>query len=545
VQKHGTVCTASGTFACTANSFSVVEGGDGPHRVSRNAIEFRAGRLSLVAGLSTVLGIAFQLLSVPICLKYWGSDTYGAWLALFSAFLMIRSLDGGFVAYVGNKLNYLYHQDAAALRTHLASGLLGTTLIASVQLSLCIASMFTNSIVSAGTTAGSQMDHGGALGLAVLIGTWTFSGSYLGIVHRLLVPTGYMYQAAWWSIAFQASQFGTLVFAAVLQLNLLQASISFALVQLLVYGASGVYMYRKLPNYFPWWSGASLSTAIHDLVRSLALTATNFVQQGTMSGLVIVVAALSGPASVPVFTTMRTLANLWTNVTQVVTSPLLPEVVRYHALGEGWKLCALAKVYWAIPAAVVNLAVLISYSFLPDLYATWTSSALAFDRPLLCALLASVVLSNASGLIALYLNGINCLGVLLLSAVGRCVIALLLGVFLSGRFGLAGFGFALLIGELFASLAMAARFVYLELPRHGSRLPLGALAPIIVSSLAAVIFFMSEAIDEEAGGSIYMYAVFADAAAIAWGWKTIEHDVRTRIFKTIVQPFSRKGKLRM
>ena len=83
-------------------------------------IEHRAAKISLVNGLSTLLTLVFQLVSVPVCLKYWGKESYGSWLALLSAFMMLRALDGGFVAYVGNKLNYLYHQNTDALREHLA-----------------------------------------------------------------------------------------------------------------------------------------------------------------------------------------------------------------------------------------------------------------------------------------------------------------------------------------------------------------------------------------------------------------------------------------
>jgi hypothetical protein len=84
-------------------------------------IEHRAAKVSLVNGLSTILGISFQLVSVPVCLHYWGKETYGSWLALFSAFMLLRGIDGGFTTFVGNKLNYLYHQNVGLLREHLSS----------------------------------------------------------------------------------------------------------------------------------------------------------------------------------------------------------------------------------------------------------------------------------------------------------------------------------------------------------------------------------------------------------------------------------------
>ena len=44
--------------------------------MSRGGIEHRATKISLVTGLSTVLTVGFQLTLVPICLKYWGKETY-------------------------------------------------------------------------------------------------------------------------------------------------------------------------------------------------------------------------------------------------------------------------------------------------------------------------------------------------------------------------------------------------------------------------------------------------------------------------------------
>lgn len=101
--------------------------------MSVERIEHRTAKLSLVTGLSTVLTVGFQLTLVPICLKYWGKKTYGTWLAIYAAFMLVRSLDVGFVSYVGNTLNYLYHQYQNALREHLTSSITGIAVIGVIQ----------------------------------------------------------------------------------------------------------------------------------------------------------------------------------------------------------------------------------------------------------------------------------------------------------------------------------------------------------------------------------------------------------------------------
>jgi O-antigen/teichoic acid export membrane protein len=513
----------------------------GDARLSRDGIEHRAARVSSVTGISTLLSVGFQLISVPICLKYWGKETYGSWLALYAAFMLVRSLDTGFVSYVGNKLNTLYHQDQNALREHLASSITGIAVISAIQLSIGVAAIFFDGIVLLlGVSTGPVPDHRSSLVLLVLISTWALSGSYLGIVHRLLIPTGMMYQAAWWSMGFQVSQFTGIILAAMLHFDMLQTSLLFAFVQFSIYLASAIYIQQKLPAYYPWWRGGRPRTGITDLGHSMWLTASNLVQQGSVNGTIILVSALSGPAAVPVFTTVRTLANLWTNVTNVLTTPLLPEVVRYHATGEGRKLVTISEAYWVLVGTAVNLGVLITYPLIEPMYGYWTAHAVSLDKSLLCLLLASAVVVNAGGLITLYLNGINSLRVVLAASVVRGILSLGVGGFLFYHLGLAGFGIGILAGELLALLLMGRYFVKRELFRQNVSLPLRSFAPITVSTALVLLFLMSEGFGFPLPQYLYPVALLGVAIAALWGWKGLEHDVRTRLVRMIGNRFVRK-----
>lgn len=509
--------------------------------MSRDGIEHRAAKISLVTGLSTVLSVAFQLISVPICLKYWGKETYGSWLALYAAFMLVRSLDTGFVSYVGNKLNTLYHQDQHALREHLASALVGLAFIGALQLSLGIAAFFSDSIVLLlGVTSSHATDHRSGLALLVLISTWALSGSYLGIVHRLLIPTGMMYQAAWWSMGIQVGQFAGIILAAMLHFNMLETSLLFAFLQLSVYFASAIYIRQKLPAYYPWWQGSRPRTGIRDLGRSMWLSASNLIQQGSTNGALILVSVLSGLAAVPVFTTVRTLANLWTNVTNVLTTPLLPDVVRYHATGEGRKMLSINETYWVLVGTAVNLGVLITYPLIKPIYGYWTAHAVLLNKPLLCLFLASVVVANIGGLITLYLNGINSLRIVLAASILRGILSLGVGGFLFYHFGLAGFGMGILGGEILALLVMGRYFVKLELSRQGVSLPLRSLTPITVSTSSVLIFLMSEGFGFSLAQYLYLVALLGVATAALWGWRGLEHGVRTRLMRMIGNRFIRK-----
>jgi O-antigen/teichoic acid export membrane protein len=509
-------------------------------QVGRDRIEHRAAKVSLVTGLSTLLTIGFQIISVPICLKCWGKENYGSWLALYSAFVLVRSLDSGYASYVGNKLNFLYHKDQQALQEHLASSITGIVIIGMVQLAIGVATIFFDSVVSLlGVASNNATDHQSSIALVVLIATWVLSGSYFGIIHRLQIPTGLMFQAAWWAMGFQVSQFIGIILAAVLHFNILHTSLLFAFIQFSIYMASALYIRFKLPSYFPWWRGRRPRVGLKDLADSTLLTASNLIQQGTTNGTVMLLSALSGPAAVPVFTTVRTLANLWTNVTNVLTTPLLPEVVRYHATGEGRKLVTVCETYWVLVGSTVNFGVLVLYPAIKPMYGYWTGRTIPLDTPLLCLLLASVVVANVGGLITLYLNGINSIGAVLAASTGRGCISVGGGGLLFFHFGIAGFGMSILGGELSALLVLGYSFVKRELSQQGVHLPVLSLAPIGVSTALVLVYLLSQGFDSPLTQYFYVTALVGVALSAGFGWKKLELSVRTRLMCLIGDRFVR------
>jgi O-antigen/teichoic acid export membrane protein len=493
-------------------------------------IEHRAAKVSLVNGLSMILGIGSQLVSVPVCLHYWGKESYGSWLALFSAFMLLRGLDGGYTAFVGNKLNYLYHQDTAALREHLSSAVFGIAIIGFLQLVLAAGTLFFDPLSAMlGMSADHTDDLTAKLGLLALMMSWVLTGSYLGIVHRLLIPAGLMYQAAWWGMEFQICQFGAIMVAAVLRLNMLQTSLVLASSQLASYVASALYVRYKLPGFSPWLKGAKRRIGLRDLGQSVFLTTSNLIQQGAINGSVLLVSVLAGPVAVPVFTTVRTLTNLWTAVTTILSTPLLPDVVRIHAKGEVQKLVAINQAYWVLVGSAVNLGAILSYPLIPFLYGQWTAHAVVLDNSLLCLLLGSVVVANSGALIALHLNGINSLRIVLGASVARAMLGLGGGALGFGRYGLASFGMGILAGEIVATLMTARYFLKHEVRAKGSRMSVADFGPVSLSTGSVLLFFAGAGVGWWSVGWVWLLAVGGVACASIWGWNTLESDLQSRL----------------
>ena len=494
------------------------------------ALEHRAAKVSLVNGISTILTAVFQLVSVPVCLHYWGKETYGGWLALLSAYMLLRGMDGGYGTFVGNKLNLLYHQNTPALREHLSSAVFGIAAISLLQVALAAGTLVFEPLPAVlGMPADRTEGLAAKLGLLALMTSWVLTGSYLGIVSRLLVPAGLMYQSAWWAMAFPVGQFSAIMVSAILRLNLLETGLLCALSQMFITAATARYVRRVLPRFSPWLEGARIRVGLRDLRQSLFLTASTLVQQSGTNGSVLLVSAMAGPIAVSVFTTVRTLTILWNSVTTILSTPLLPDVVRIHANGEVKKLVAINRAYWVLAGSTVNLGAILSFPLIPFLYAQWTAHAVALDQPLLCLMLGSVVVANSGALMALHLNGINSLRIVLGASVARTILGLGGGALGFKYYGLTSFGLGILAGEIVAALITARYFVLYEIKAKGSRMPVSYFGPVSVSTGAALVFFIGAGFGWWSVGYVWLSTIFFIAMASVWGWNTLEPELQSRL----------------
>ena len=512
--------------------------------MSQNNTEIRALKVASVTGLASVLAIAMQIVTVPTCLKYWGNESYGMWLALFSLFAMLQTTGSGFVNYVGNQINILYHRDLPALQSTLASALLGVFLLGSLQLTVILTLIGLGMLPGLIGTSVARADINHAhLALLTLAGSWVLGGFYLGIVHRLLVPAGMMYQAAWWSLCSQLTLFLVVICAALFRTSLLQASLTYAIVQFIYIFASAWYVRCKLPVFYPWWKGFSVAQGLHDLQQSMSLTTSGIIQQGASNALVLIVSVFSGASAVPVFTTVRTLANLWTNITNVLTTPLLPDVVRFHAKGEWKKLLAVQETHSVLVGTAVNLSMLLAFPFIDPFYRHWTQHTVALNKFLLCVLLASVSLLNLGAMMNIFLTGINHHRTIFSTTLARGAVSLILGALLVQVLGLSGLGLGIWTGELLTLLLLIYFFFKqarllgeLDSARH-------SLSPPLLGVASLHIFFAVEILTSFNGPWLHLLAILGVCVSAFWGWVRLDTSVRARLHHLVSKRLSLKGVL--
>lgn len=501
--------------------------------MNAQAVETRTAKVALASGLSMGLSIALQLVSVPVCLRFWGQETYGLWLALLALANVVRTLESGFTAYVGNELNLLYHRDQPALRSTLASALWGAILVAAIELLVGVL------IVVSGALAGllgipEEVAREGRAGLALVLMLIGFvsTGPYLGVVNRLLIPAGMLHQSTWWFMGLQITQTASLVAAASLGFSLTEAAVLFSAAQAAIHVASAIYIARKLPQFFPWWTHSTWASGLRDFFRSGVMVGANLLTQAATNGVVMLVSGGLGAAAVPAFTTVRTLTNLWSSVGQVLLSPLFPEIVRYHAQNDAKKLVAAVETHWLIANCVVNFSILACLPFIDDAYRLWTDGRVALEPALLSTLLLAVVVATPGSLIALYLTGINDLRAVTVLFAVRGLVPLAAGLALLRPLGVVGVGVGVVLGEFLGPVVVGGLYFRRQLRRSGSvKAPRWQPAALGTSSAAA--FLAWQASGSAHFGVAYAAALLGVVASVVWGWRGISTEVRDRVWRLL------------
>ncbi|HKP62018.1 MAG TPA: hypothetical protein VJV78_35040 [Polyangiales bacterium] len=495
--------------------------------------EHRTLKTVLVNGVSFLLTAGLGFFSVPICLRTWGAERYGTWLALLAGFTMLRTLDNGYASYVGNELNVQHHVDPLRLRKVLSSAWPICLGLGAVQLTATIVLAVSNTLYSILGVAQLDVErHRLGLSLGILVVNWTITGSYPWIINRLLLPTGFMYEAAWWSIGLQAAQAAALLTSAVLVLPVHQAAIFYSIMQAGAMLAIAAYVRRRVPEYYPWWRGASVRQGIHDLGQSVLLTISLIGQQATVSGMVLAVSSTLGTAMVPLFVATRTLSNLWTSASTIFVTPLAPEIVKHHSLRQTEKLAQIFRIYWLFSSVAVNGSMILAMPIIQLFFARW-ANGLALNFPLFFGMMGAVVSTTFGSVLLVYLHGINQLRAQLFITGARALLAFVLSFLFTDHQGIGGIGIAIWIAELISSVVVSLYWTTSELMRLGGRFEQLSIARPLLGMLPIQMLVMHAMF---IGPPSYMWLAVAALATALSGlhqWFGLAPDTRARALRLL------------
>jgi len=452
-------------------------------RIAGKSIERRAFAGAVAGGANFFVTLLQSVILVPIILSAWTREQYGIWLSLSSLAVMLATLDLGHQNYVGNQYNKILHLVGDGIKPMLASGVKMACLLGGIQLAIALVLVATDFLPSIIGLHGQKENLNLNLAFLLIIFTSVFIGSIGGIVTRVYIPYGKYAESQWLGVGQRLGQFGVTVLVVAAGGYLLSYSIGNFLF-MMSYAAFGyIYLYRTFPHLYPWWSGGSWKIAFRNFTCSLVLTANAIVAQMANSGLTLLLASQFTVEMVPLFTTVRTVANIFSQASMVLTNPLLPDLVRFHVNGEIGKLRHAFQACWFSGGAIINVGLVVAVPFIPKVYQIWTHGKLSFDVGLFALLAWSVALRSAYSPLASYITGLNHLRAQSIINGVQSIVVIGAAFILSSRLGLSAFGVGIVLGEIIGACGYSW-FAALELGGEKGRFVRTyvsqALAPVAV-----------------------------------------------------------------
>jgi O-antigen/teichoic acid export membrane protein len=507
----------------TSGAFPASAAGDG---VARRA---RAG--GVAAAVSFVGNLLATLLLVPVLLGAWGAERYGSWLALLSLLGVLTTFDTGHHNYVGNELMRLYPVDRVAARRVLASALLAALCIGALELGVVIVLLSSGALPWALGQAVPLPELAPAL-LLLAFG-WLWQGSLGGVLARLYPALGRYARSVWWGVAYRALSALTLGIGAWLGGGILAVVAASTLMTLLYVAFAARDARRCFGELYPFWRGAEPGLAFRNVARSTVLTGCALVAQLGQHGVLLWLSARGGLGWVPAFTTTRTAANLFLQASAVITGPLLPEMVRFAALGEQRKLAETIRAAWFSSGVPINIGVCLCLPVYEPLYLAWTGGAVPFERALFAWLAVGVSLRAWGAPFVALLGGLNALGAQVWISSVQTALTLGALVIASARLGLEAVGLSLALGELCGSVVLPLLLMKREQPALMQLLPRSAIAIAGAPCLVVATCLLAAArgvLDAPVAAAL---GVVLSLIAYAASWSSIGRPVRARLLMAV------------
>lgn len=387
-----------------------------------------------------VISIGTQLLSLPLFLFYWDAATYGTWLVLSAIPAYLSMADVGMVTAAGNKMTMAVSQgDAKKANRIFHSTQLFMALVCSgvalIVLPLTIWAPLpglTNTdqrLALAALSLSTIFALCGGLSEAVFKSTERYAtGTMVGNFARLGEWIGFMAGLALNGSFAAVAVGGLLVRACVVLVGMVMAA----------RGGHGMFWGMRDADRAEILSMAKPAASFMAFPLSNALS---------FQGVTLVVAALFGPVTVAIFNSYRTIARVAVQSTSIFSHALWPEFSRLFGQDAMYKLQQLYH-RSAILGLVQSLLLSVCLYFMaPWILEVWTHGAIAFEAPLMLAMLLYAAVAGVWHVPRVLLMATNLhAGLALWSVIGGAL-AVILSWLLGSTTDVSGVGFAMLVSE--------------------------------------------------------------------------------------------------
>lgn len=483
--------------------------------------------------ISFLLNIVYSLLLVPLFLVYWGDEKYGYFLALYAFIQLMRTLDTGHQIYIGNEFNKHYHKDPNKAYEVL-SGSMGVALFLGFLECMAFVVFWYSGLMDRLIDFNHHEHPELFVGILAMMVMWWAVGSAGGILARIILAKGYYSESVLFAILIKFVETIMLVLGIFARLTVSTTFILIAVSTIIYSIVVFRWTAQVMPEYYPWWKGFRLKTGFQNFSKSTILTINGFLDQMNTNGILFLISKFITASIIPVFTTVRTLTNTMTMLTNLFVQPLVPEMIRFESEGKKENIWKIIEVNWLVSGSLISVAYLILIPVADSLFTIWTKGHIEFNKPLFYLLSLSVLAINFGRSLTSYLIGINDLKRMSVLSITRFVLIFGVSFTLIHSLGLTAIGIGILAAELICSVLLPVIFVHSHLSRYQfdfAKLLLALLPLPLFGGALAICHFYPSATWWLCGAAgivlLWTYLLF---------WRSLEEQIKLRLIH-----FARKG----
>lgn len=440
-----------------------------------------------------------QLVLVPVYLSYWNVETYGVWIAIQALVSILSTLDQGHQTF----LEFEFLKSGKERKGEIVLNLWSSIWIASgiglleiMLVAVLVLSGLTDNIFGVKDTVDHVLPTNAGYVLLMQMCVWTIFSNLGGVFVRVLSPFGYYARMSWWGVWAAVVSSAAPVIGVIFGADLFQAGIILAIATIGYAIPQYIDIFFLLKKENIRFERGSIRRGLQNFGYSLVISAKSLLENARQQGVRIILSPLAGAAGLVAFSTMRTGANIVLQGLNTITSPLMPELMRFLNQKDQQKMEMSFSMVWLVVLLLLTPGVILLQAFIGPLFIVWTKGQVPFD-PLLFSLLSLGVLVFAVAQPSMaVMRGNNLLRPQLIIAIISATIVIGGMLALVPVWGIKGAGVALLSGEIAATTGYritAKKWLRdngLRWPTHSSRLALSAVW-VAAATMCLMLLFPS------------------------------------------------------
>ncbi|WP_396932396.1 lipopolysaccharide biosynthesis protein [Mycolicibacterium sp.] len=338
------------------------------------------GVLSMGYGKAVVA--LLQLAMVPALATAWGLAGYGQWLLLATVPSFLIGSDLGFGSAAGNRLiGEVARGDTCSARVTFQSAfavVLGCS-AALLVLVLALSALLPGRLLA----ASGGLDAGAARSVLMVLSVWAVVGLQSKLFMAAINAHGGFALTASFEATVLLAEGLAVIAIAITGGTPLEAAFGYLIVR--TFGVAGyVGLACRRAKWLVLGFRHSTRARMSELLRpALAAMTLPLAQAGYLQGTALAVGAAAGAATVPIFTSLRTLSRVGLQAILAVAVPMMPEFTAEHARGNVPWLQRITGALTTLNVVVGAIAGLILFLGGNELLRWWTRGTISAPQAMI------------------------------------------------------------------------------------------------------------------------------------------------------------------